>query len=137
MPDIPNVLPRIDAATLKPIVRNLLGPDAQLDGPWHSRTLHGGFGGQGLYRFEGRAETRDGVRPWSVVLKVCPPDTDDRDPAAWDAPRREALAYTSGFLAQLPGPLVAPQCLALADRPDGSAWLWLEDISIESGSSWK
>ncbi len=66
-----------------------------------------------------------------MVLKVCPPEGDDGDLAAWDAPRREALAYASGFLDQLPGPLVAPRCLGLTEFPDGSVWLWLEEIVDE------
>jgi hypothetical protein len=130
------VVPDVDDITLASVLRNALGPDAQLDGPWHGGPLHGGFGGQGLYRFAGEARTRDEVRPWSAVLKVCPPEGEDSDPAAWDAPRREALAYGSGFLDQLPGPLVAPRCLGVTDRPDGSVWLWLEEIVDECPGPW-
>lgn len=130
------VVPDVNDITLASVLRNALGPDAQLDGLWHGRPLHGGFGGQGLYRFAGEARTRDGVRPWSAVLKVCPPEDEDGDPWAWDAPRREALAYGSGFLDQLPGPLVAPRCLGLTDRPDGSVWLWLEEIVDECPGPW-
>ena len=129
-------VPNIDDGTLAPILRSVLGPDAQLDGPWHGCQLHGGFGGQALYRFAGEARDPGGVRPWSAVLKVCPPEGEDSDPAAWDAPRREALAYGSGFLDQLPGPFVAPRCLGLTDRPDGSAWLWLEEIVDECPGPW-
>jgi hypothetical protein len=77
-------VPDIDAATLTSVLRNALGPDTQLDGPWHGHPLHGGVGGQGLYRFAGEARTRDGVRPWSAVLKVCPPEVEDGDPWARD-----------------------------------------------------
>ena len=65
--------PDVDDITLASVLRNALGPDAQLDGLWHGRPVHGGFGGQGLYRFAGEARTRNEVRPWSAVLKVCPP----------------------------------------------------------------
>lgn len=126
----------VDDVTLAPVLRSVLGPDAEFDGPWDGRPLHGGFGGQGLYRFGGVARIRDGVRPWSVVLKVCPPEAEGGDPAAWNAPRRETLAYGSGFLDQLPGPLVAPGCLGLTDCPDGSAWLWLEEIIDECPGPW-
>ena len=76
------VVPDVDDITLASVLRNAHGPDAQLDGPWHGGPLHGGFGGQGLYRFAGEARTRDEVRPWSAVLKVCPPVGEDSDPAA-------------------------------------------------------
>jgi hypothetical protein len=130
------IVPHVDDVTLTPVLCNALGPDVQLNGPWHGRPLHGGFGGQGLYRFEGKARSRDGERPWTVILKVCPPKGENDDPAAWDAPRREALAYTSGFLDQLRGPLVAPRCLGLTERPDGSAWLWLEEVVDECPGPW-
>jgi len=130
------IVPDVDEVTLATVLRSAIGPDAQLAGSWHGHPLHGGFGGQGLYRFAGEARTRAGVRPWSAVLKVCPPEDEVSDPGAWDAPRREALAYGSGFLDQLPGPLVAPRCLGLIDRPDGSVWLWLEEIVDECPGPW-
>lgn len=129
-------VPDVDDMILAPVLRNVLGPDTQLDGPWHGRPLHGGFGGQRLYRFGGEARTRAGVRPWSVILKVCPHDGEDGNPVDWDTPRRETLAYTSGFLDQLPGPLVAPRCLDLTERPDGSAWLWLEEVVDDCPGPW-
>ncbi len=49
------LVPDVDDATLAPVLRNALGPDTQLNGPWHGRPLYGGFGGQGLYRFNGQA----------------------------------------------------------------------------------
>jgi hypothetical protein len=136
MGDGSNIGPDVDDGTLASVLHNALGPDTQLDGSWHGRPLHGGFGGQGLYRLAGEARIRDGVRPWSAVLKLCPPERKDGDPAAWDAPRRETLAYASGFLDQLPGPLVAPRCLELTDRPDGSTWLWLEEVVDECPGPW-
>ena len=54
------IVPNVDDSTLAPVLRNALGADAQLDGDWHGRPLHGGFGGQELCRFEGEARTRDG-----------------------------------------------------------------------------
>jgi hypothetical protein len=129
-------MPEIDAATLAPLLHSLLGPNARIDGPWRGVPLHGGFGGQGLYRFHGHARVRDVVEPWSVVLKVCPTGSEHGDPSAWDAPRREVSAYGSGFLARLPGPLVAPRCLGLTEHSDGAAWLWLENIIDERPGSW-
>jgi hypothetical protein len=131
-----NGLPAVDAATLAPLVRALLGGDATLDGPWSGLPLQGGYGGQGLYRFDGDARVGNKTEPWSVVLKIAPPPQPHANPLEWDAPQREALAYNSGFLAQLSGPLVAPRCLGLITRSDGSTWLWLEEIVDERPGSW-
>ena len=136
MADGPDAVPTVDAATLAPLVRRALGCAARLDGAWHGRALRGGFGGQGLYRFDGRARVDAGTVPWSIVLKVGPPPGPQDDPGAWDAPGREALAYRSGFLDGLPGPLVAPRCLGLTEGPDGAAWLWLEALADERPGPW-
>jgi hypothetical protein len=128
-------VPDVDAATLAPLVGSLLGSDASIDGPWSTQPLHGGFGGQGLFRFAGRARLGDGTQTWSLILKIAPPQPHD-DPHGWTNPRREASAYRSGFLAELPGPLVAPRCLGLTERPDGSSWMWLEDIVDERPGPW-
>ena len=132
----PETIPVVDAATLAPLVRRALGAHAQLDGTWRTSPLRGGFGGQGLYRFDGQARVDEGTVPWSVVLKISPPPRPHDDPAAWDAPQREVSAYRSRFLAGLPGPLVAPRCLGLSEGPDGAAWLWLEAITDERPGPW-
>ena len=129
-------LPAVDVATLAPLVRALLSGDAILDGPWTVRSLQGGYGGQGLYRFAGEARVGTETRQWSVVLKIAPPPQPHDHPLAWDAPQREARAYISGFLDQLPGPLVAPRCLGVTTRSDGSLWLWLEEIVDERPGPW-
>ena len=132
----PATIPEVNAATLAPVVRRALGSDAHLDSTWRTRPLRGGFGGQGLYRFDGQARVDDGTVPWSVVLKISPPPRPQDDPAAWDAPQREVCAYGSGFLAGLPGPLVAPRCLGLTEGPAGTTWLWLETITDERPGPW-
>ena len=129
-------LPAVDAATLAPLVRGLLGGSVTLDGPWSAHPLQGGYGGQGLYRFAGDARVSAETRPWSLVLKIAPPSQSHDDPLAWDAPQREAYAYSSGFLAQLAGPLVAPRCLGLTTQSDGSTWLWLEAVVDERPGPW-
>ena len=136
MGEAPDALPAIDAVTLTPLVRSALGGDAHLHGAWSIRPLHGGLGGQGLYRCAGRARVGDASRPWSLVLKIAPASQPAADPLAWDMPQREALAYRSGFLARLPGPLVSPRCLAVSEQSDGSTWVWLEEIVDEHPGPW-
>jgi hypothetical protein len=54
----------------------------------------------------------------------------------WYYWRREALAYGSGLLATLAGGLRAPVCHLVAERPDGSVALWLEDLPGPPGPTW-
>jgi hypothetical protein len=41
----------------------------------------------------------------------------------WNVARREAAAYASGVLADLPGGLAAPRCLEVEAQPDGATRL--------------
>jgi hypothetical protein len=82
--------------------------------------------------------------PWSLVLKVLRPPTpgkhnawmelDERHLLYW---RREALAYESGLLTALPSALAAPHCYRLEEHPDGSVWLWLEELRADDGRTWQ
>jgi hypothetical protein len=54
-------------------------------------------------------------------------------PLYWE---REALAYQSGLLENMPGGLSAPRCLAITRRPGNELWLWLEQVSDRYGKSW-
>ena len=58
------------------------------------------------------------------------------DPAASPYWRREPCAYESGLLENLPGGLVAPRCFGVWSQPDGSVWLWLEDIAGRFDERW-
>jgi len=103
----------------------------------------------GVYRVAGSARTRDGVRPWSLVLKVARSPAgrawpDGRvAPAGWGTDpahsqywRREALAYCSGLLDDLPGDLTAPHCFGVVERADDTIWLWLEEVHETERRPW-
>lgn len=122
------VLPDIDAAQLTAAARLALdAPAAVLDDAWTCRPLPGGFGeGLGIWRLAGTARVGSDRRTWTLVLKALPGGA---GAPAWDDPCREARAYRSGLLADLPGGLVAARCYAVEDRPDGQTWLWMEAIA--------
>jgi hypothetical protein len=115
----------IERAALETIVRRALDDESIEVGEWTCRSIYTPFtkATGGVYRIEGEG--------WSVVLKVCRPP--------WWSPERipEALAYGSGLLDGLPpGGIVAPRCFGVEERPDGSAWIWLEDVSGVPGEAW-
>ena len=132
-----NGLSGVDAATLAPMVRDLLGePKAIVTEGWTSRALGGGASeGPGLYRVTGLARVGDDTHPWALVLKVCAA-TDGTDPGAWDYPVREAMVYGSGLLAALPGGLATPRCLAVEAQPDGTTRVWLEAVVDAHPGPW-
>jgi hypothetical protein len=136
MAEDPNGLPDVDAAMLEPMVRGLLGePAAVVAEGWSCRPLGGGTGeGIGLYRVAGAAWVGRASHPWALVLKVS--TAEGADPAAWDYPPREALAYGSGLLEALPGGLAAPRCLAVQTQTDGTTRLWLEAVVDAHPGPW-
>jgi hypothetical protein len=102
----------------------------------------------GLYRFAGMAHDGGETVPWSLILKVvCSPTSLDeegsRSPVTtsdavgyWNYWQREVLAYQSGILDDLNGGLAAPRCYGATAQPDGTVWLWLEEIREESTGTW-
>jgi hypothetical protein len=64
-----------------------------------------------------------------------PPGERD-DPASWRYWQREVRAYQSGLLQALPGGLRAPHLLATEEQPDGTVWLWLEEVHDAYGPRW-
>jgi hypothetical protein len=129
-------LQSIDQAALTPIVRRALGSETVEVTHWDYQQIHGGVGGgvggTAVYRFTGQGRDQDKAVPWSVILKVLwvQSDSDVSDCYYW---RREADAYRSGWLDDLPGGLAAPQCFEMVEHPGEACWLWLEEVTDEIG----
>jgi hypothetical protein len=70
--------------------------------------------------------------------QVCrdPGGTDGGGPRAAYYWKREFLTYASGLLDALPPGVRAPRCFGAEERPDGTAWLWLEDLGEDAGPAW-
>jgi hypothetical protein len=92
--------------------------------------------GTAIYRFAGRGRDGEQEVPWSLILKTLCPAEDNSHISAWNYYKREADAYRSGLLDELPGGLAAPRCFGVVERPDGACWIWLEDVGEEIGSQW-
>jgi hypothetical protein len=130
-------LAAIDRATLTPLVQRALGSKTFEVVSWDFEALHGGIAvGTAVYRFSGQGRDRHWTMPWSLILKIVRPEGGSAETSAWNYYKREADAYQSGWLADLPGGLAAPRCFGVLDRPDGTCWIWLEEVGEEVGPRW-
>jgi len=131
------LLDAIDAAMLTPLVRRALNSTTAEVTSWGHKRIGGGFGpGTAVYRFSGGGVDQDRAVLWSLILKeLCPVREGFRVTASTNY-RREAEVYQSGWLDDLPGNLLAPQCYCVTDHPDGTCWIWLEDITDDIGPHW-
>jgi hypothetical protein len=127
----------IDQATLTPLVRSALGSkNVEVIG-WNCEQLHGGIGaGNAVFRFSGQVRDQERNLLWSLILKSTCQAGDNTAASAWNYYKREADAYRSGWLADLPGGLAAPRCFGVTERADGTCWMWLEEVGEEVGSQW-
>lgn len=109
---------------------------AQLgDWDWHSLPYHAVLADRILARVTGFALIDRHERVlWSSVVKVFRRTALDEQGEIASA-TREILAYRSGLLANLPGPLRAPRVLGI-DEDDAAVWLWLEDLKDAYARRW-
>jgi hypothetical protein len=132
-------LDSIDQAILEPLVQRALGRPTIKVIEWDVQQLHGGYGGgvfaSTVYRFTGQGCDKDQTVSWSLILKTFSP-VDTTDPSSAYFQHREAQAYRSGWLDDLPGGLVAPDCFGVVEFPAGGAWVWLEEVVDDYGGSW-
>jgi hypothetical protein len=118
---------------LLPIVQSAYSEQIIQIHNWTCVQLGGGIGGGTIFRFAGQEEVSEKVIDWSVILKILKPSGNNIHITDWNYYKREADAYHSGWLDNLPEGIAAPRCLDVAEFPDGTCWIWLEDIrdSIE------
>lgn len=132
-------LKAIDQATLTEVVRkdqdcpDLVIIDWRVEPLSHEKIISTTGG---LFRFSGLAEVKQRKQPWTVVLKcINNPKSGKQEPREWSYWQREAKAFGSGFLKQLPPGIRAPRCYGAIEQDDG-VWLWLEYISEATGQEW-
>src|SRR5512143_3131606 len=129
-------LEMIDSVMLTPFVRESLqrGEAELLD--WKIDRLYGGSFHSEIHRFSGRARDRDETLSWSLILKIIRSLDGHDDPAGLNYWTREALAYQSGLLDQLPDVICAPRCFGIVEPSGSDVWPWLEAIMDELSGSW-
>lgn len=129
----------VDGDRLALLLRRQFQTDTPAVTEWTTTQLHGGTFGV-VTRFAGTARNGATTVPWSLIRKVVHNHADlylDRSkPANSRYWRREAFAYQSGFLTDLPGDLVAPRCYGIESTGDDEIWLWLEDVASAPQEQW-
>src|SRR5712691_3054530 len=127
-----NRLKAVDVQTLTALVGNALVSKTLKVVDWQYQAIHagigGGVGGTHLYRFAGSARDLDETVKWTLILKILNAQS-DADSAGSHYWRREAEAYRSGLLDELPSGLAAPRCFGVIEYANESCWLWLEDFA--------
>ncbi|WP_162616096.1 phosphotransferase family protein [Paenibacillus lutimineralis] len=93
-----------------------------------SETLN--FTTKGIYHLYGFLETNNEQLPWSIILKVIKPDSEEKDDIKhhnyW---RREALLFESNLLDHLSEYIKAPNTYLVEEQNDGTIWLWMERVN--------
>ena len=127
----------LDPARLTPLVQTATRqPELKLDG-FSVEVLSdkGITNPDGLFLFSGRAHGPAGEVPWSLVLKMLTKPPQDQDPQEIFYWPREALAFQSGLLQNLPADLVVPQHYAVTQE-DHQTWIWMEHIRETVAPVW-
>lgn len=118
----------INADMLGGLIPDSIGPGKAGTGRLEVTPLfYGGGESSGVYRVTGNGGGHDGEDGWALILKVLGAPTGE-NAAAWNYAHREYHAYGSPLLQNARG-VVMPRCLGRLRRPDGTAWLWLEDVA--------
>ena len=91
--------------------------------------------GLGLWCFRGHGQSSQGIKPWSVALKILKDRGDDEAPSHVGYWKREYLAHESGLLSHVPGHVAQARSYGTSEHAD-SIWLWMELISDTTGGPW-
>ncbi|HEY0069045.1 MAG TPA: hypothetical protein VGE04_03660, partial [Chloroflexia bacterium] len=133
----------LERVTIAGIARRVLGSDTAELGDWRVEVVEASMGAAtgGVYRVAGNAMCGGAKASWSVILKVVSAGApgghndfrDEAHPLYW---KREALAYASGLLDDLPGGIRAPRCYDVVEVDGDTVWLWLEEVQDEHAEGW-
>lgn len=86
----------------------------------------------GIFHLHGFALINHEQKPWSIILKIIKPDSEEKEePQHHNYWRREALVFASKILGDLPGSIQSPKCYLVEEQVDGTVWLWMERIEGE------
>lgn len=121
---------------IAPPVRRQTGRHSLTITEWSGERLRGAGESLGVWLMSGSAVEGGDEVPWSIVLKGWAAGASAAAPTDWDWPLRELELYRSGILQNLPGGATAPRYFGDLQRPDGSIWIWLEDVTGVPAAPW-
>ncbi len=130
-------IPSIDQVELTDVVRlHLQRPSFELL-DWSVRVLsdRGAINPEGVLCVSGTGHDAAGMQSWAVALKLIVPGEYGDHPSQKVYWKREMLAYTSGTLAHLAGPVEAARCYR-AREAEQQVWLWMEVLTDVTGGQW-
>ena len=125
----------LSSQELTPLVGEVLGSQDLKVLDWDFQPLKRGIGGSQVFKVSGHALVGGHRNAWSIVLKTLN-KSGSTQAVSGDDWCREALAYRSGLLDELPGGLEAATCYRLDDRSESEIWMWLEDLSGAPDVPW-
>jgi hypothetical protein len=127
----------LDRSAVTPLVRRAMQSSTVEVYDWSVYPIHSGDGeGLGVYRFVGTGKDRGQPVGWSLILKAFGSPAEGGEEGDWNYWKREAMAYRSGLLDDLPGSMAAPRCLGVEELADGIVRLWLEDVAPANDELW-
>ena len=129
----------VDSALLAAVRKQVNDPDAEILSLEH-RPLGGGLldavaGGEGLLLHRGQVKSSRGDQTFELVEKICRVLPEGLEPDSWLYWKREALAYQSGLLDDMPPGLTSPNCFGVAYTSLPSARIFLEAI-VDNQPRW-
>ncbi len=119
---------------LTPLVQAALNDPSALVIDFQCRSMYSFQSNTCVYIYNGCADSNKGKRDWSLVLKVIKEIPGSDDPNGIWYWKREALAYQTGLLDELPGNIRGPRLYASEEHADGQIWLWMETIEDQFGT---
>jgi hypothetical protein len=127
----------LERSAITPLVRRATHSPTVEVSDWSVYPIHSGDGeGLGVYRFVGTGEDRGQQVGWSIILKAFGAPAEGGEEGDWNYWKREAVAYRSGLLDDLPGGIAAPWCLGVEALANGIVRLWLEDVATTNDAPW-
>ena len=132
-----DALHTLERSAITPFVRRAMHSPTVEVSEWSVNPIHSGDGqGLGVYRFVGSGEDRGNPVGWSIILKVFGAPGAGGEEGDWNYWKREAMAYSSGLLDDLPGGMAALRCLGVEELAEGIVRLWLEDVAPAYDAPW-
>ena len=131
----------LDEAVVRRMVGRALGDPSIGIVDWSARTLAGGMTqalgtSEGVLRVTGAGVSASRRTPWSIIIKTLRRVAEHDDPGDWDYWKREALAYRTGLLNDLPDGFAAPRCFGVEEVDDERVVIGLEDVRDAGPNPW-